>query len=1093
MNNHQVIYEWGHEMKTRIPLWLLSFVVLGVVLAIPAGSAAAVDEWNARGPTAGYVQTLARDPENPQVVYGGLSNSSAYKSTDAGESWSPLSGLPATVSVIIFDPADHASIYAGGTNGLYNSRDAGATWIPVGTELSSEQIYSFVIPLSAHQNMLAGTRNGVFRSTDSGQTWEAANTGMGVNVVEALAAASSTPDIVYAGILNHGIYKTLDGGANWTEASNGLSGSAVYCIEIDPTDSNRLYAGTWNGGVFVSTNGGADWAAAGTALGGAYVPALAIDPAPPHAIYAGTEGGVWVSGDGGATWLERTVEQPFDIVKAINLGQSGVVDRLIGTNGAGVFRSADGGAHWTASNAGLVGSRILSLAVPTAHSATVYAGLSGAGIYRSDNRGLSWARASSGLGHGYISALVADPYAPDTVFAGTPRGLYRTVNGGHTWIEANGGVLSTSRVNALCIGGPDPGIILAGTDNGVFQSTDGASSWSAASSGLTDLRVWEIVLSSSDPTRAYAGTNEGGVFRSDDGGLSWSPASTGLDSGRIWSLAVDPLQPDTAYAGIGGNIFKTTDGGQGWAEADSGLPSRGVYSLVFDPANPSLLYAGSTAVFRTDDAGGSWSAVGSWGSSPGVEALAFDPIDGRTVYAGSSGAGVQVLTLPGRPLWVPVVTHAPGLHNSTWRSDVWVLNPGEDHTTVTLRFHGVAGAIEDSFALAANSQTAFTDIVDLLGGNGSGALEIVSDTVVFAASRTYNLSGGGTFGQSYPATEINQALLLGESALLPQLAEEPGFRTNIGLVNIGGTAATAGLELYDGLGSQLAKLEITLQPGEWRLEVRPYWEEAGVIDIQNGWAWVKVQDGDGIVALASVIDNMSGDPTSISMAWPPASGGGVNWVPVVTHVQGLHQSQWRSDVAVLNTDDQTAPVTLRYHGSEGPLTLQENIGPGVQEVLGDIVDSFGVSGSGALEVTSTRPIVISSRTYNQSSGGTFGQSHPGVSPEAALRLSETGYLLGLTENDDFRTNIGFTNLSSSEATVRVELLTGAGDKVADYSVELAAGAWHLEVRPFFAVAGLTDLDHAFARVTLESGEVIVALASVVDNQTNDPTTVALVR
>ncbi|RLE28228.1 MAG: hypothetical protein DRJ65_00385 [Acidobacteria bacterium] len=1081
-------------MKVRISLWLLSFVMIVVIFPLPSGSATAVDEWNATGPGGGAISTLVRDPDNPQVVYGGTSGGSTFKSTDDGVSWSRLSGLPATVRVIIFDPADHASIYAGAANGLYSSHDGGATWTAVGSELSSEQVYSLVIPLSAQQNMLAGTRNGVFRSTDGGETWVPANTGLDGTIILALAADPSAPEVVFAGTLYHGIYKTTDGGANWTETANGLSGSAVYCIAIDGSNPNRLYAGTWNGGVFVSTNGGADWAAAGTELGGAYVPALAIDPASPHAVYAGTEGGVWISADGGAAWLEQTVDQPFDVVSAITLGQSGGVGMLIGTNGAGVFRSADGGAHWGDSNAGLIASRILSLAVPKGHSDTVYAGcLGGGGIYRSDNRGLTWARASSGLGNGTVRALAADPYSQDTVYAGTLRGIYRTGNGGISWMEASGGLFPYSTVNSISVGGPDPGIILAGTNDGVFRSTDRASSWSPSSSGLSDLRIEEVAISSSDPTRAYAGTNDDGVFRSDDGGLSWIAASSGLDAGRIRSLAVDPLDPDTAFAGMVARVFKTTDGGQTWAEADSGLPSRSIDSLVFDPANPSFFYAGSTAVFRTDDGGADWSAVGSWGSSPWVEALALDPIDGRTVYAGSYGAGVQVLTLPGRPLWVPVVTHAPGLNGSSWRSDVWVLNPGDENTTVLLRFHGSGGSIEDSYVLPGNSQAAFTDVVDLLGGNGSGALEVISDATVFAASRTYNISGGGTFGQSYPATEINQALLLGESAVLPHLAEEEDFRTNIGLVNIGGTPATAALELFDGLGTLLAKLEIPLQPGEWRLEVRPYLEEAGVTDLHSGWARVSVQDGDGIVALGSVIDNISGDPTSVIMAEPPASSGGAGWIPEVTHVPGLHQSQWRSDVALLNTGEQTSTVTLRYHGNGGTLSMQENIGAGTQEVLGDIVDSFGVSGSGALEVTSTQAVVISSRTYNLSPEGTFGQSHTGVHSGVALATEESGYLLGLAENSDFRTNIGFTNLSTGEATVGIELFTGAGEKVAEYSVELAAGEWRLEIRPYAALAGLTDLDQGFARVTLESGKVIVALASVVDNRTNDPTTVALVR
>jgi photosystem II stability/assembly factor-like uncharacterized protein len=426
------------------------------------------------------------------------------------------------------------------------------------------------------------------------------------------------------------------------------------------------------------------------------VPALAIDPAPPHALFAGTEGGVWVCADGGATWVERVVDQPFDIVSAIAPGQSGEVGMLIGTKGAGIYQSADGGAHWTASNAGLVASQILSLAVPKTHPATVYAGLLGAGIYRSDNRGLSWTRASS---------------------------------------------------------------------------------------GLTDLRIWEIVLSSSDPTRAYAGTNDGGVFRSDDGGLSWSPASSGLGFGRIWSLAVDPLNPDTAFAGMSGNVFKTTDGGQGWAEADSGLPSRAFFSLVFDPANPAVLYAGGDGVFRTDDGGAAWSAVGIWGTSIQVEALALDPIDGRTVYAGSYGAGVRMLTLPGRPLWIPVVTHAPGLNSSTWRSDVWVLNPGDDDTTVTLRFYGTTGPIEGAYPLAANSQAAFADVVGLLGG----------------------------------------------------------------------------------AGGKVAGYSIVLAAGEWRLEVRPFAAAAGLTNLHQAFARVTLESGKAIVALASVVDNRTNDPTTVAL------------------------------------------------------------------------------------------------------------------------------------------------------------------------------------------------------------------------------------
>lgn len=452
-----------------------------------------------------------------------------------------------------------------------------------------------------------------------------------------------------------------------------------------------------------------------------------------------------------------------------------------------------------------------------------------------------------------------------------------------------------------------------------------------------------------------------------------------------------------------------------------------------------------------------------------------------------------MVTLPGRALWIPVVTRTPGLHGSTWRSDVWVLNPSDDPTTVDLRFNGATAPAEGSFEIEAHSQRVFSDVVDLLGGRDSGALEITSGTMVHATSRTYNLSGGGTFGQSYPASGIRQALFQGGSAVLPQLAEDFDFRANIGVVNIGEQMATVDLDLFDDLGTPLTTVEIPLEPGEWHLKVRPYWEEAGLDDLAHGWAKVTVQSGGGIVALGSVIDNTSGDPTSIGMVRPTASSHRNLWVPEVTHAPGLHQSQWRSDAALLNAGDETASATLRFFGEGGPMTQRENVAPGVLRVLDDVVDAFGASGSGVLEISSTQPLAVSSRTYNVSTEGTFGQSYSGVNADGALHEGESGFLLGLAENSDFRTNIGFANFGGNQAFVRLQLMTGSGEIVASYSFTLESGTWYLEVRPFKTEAGLTDLDHGYARVTLDSGEAVVVLASVVDNRTNDPTTVALVR
>ena len=85
------------------------------------------------------------------------------------------------------------------------------------------------------------------------------------------------------------------------------------------------------------------------------------------------------------------------------------------------------------------------------------------------------------------------------------------------------------------------------------------------------------------------------------------------------------------------------------------------------------------------------------------------------------------------------------------------------------------------------------------------------------------------------------------------------------------------------------------------------------------------------------------------------------------------------------------------------------------------------------------------------------------------------------------------NVGSGAATVLVELYDGAGTKLTDYTVSLAAGQWAQETQPFKNKAGQTAMDRGYAKITVQSGSGVFGFASVVDNLTNDPTTVTMQR
>jgi hypothetical protein len=261
----------------------------------------------------------------------------------------------------------------------------------------------------------------------------------------------------------------------------------------------------------------------------------------------------------------------------------------------------------------------------------------------------------------------------------------------------------------------------------------------------------------------------------------------------------------------------------------------------------------------------------------------------------------------------------------------------------------------------------------------------------------------------------------------------------------------------------------------------------------QGWSASLSWDG------GTVIVGGPGDGSNVGAAWVFSAPAFSVWVPVASHNPGKNGSQWRSDLGLLNTGTATANVDLKFFGSS-VVSSSTFVPAGAQSILTDVVGQLNGVNSGALEVLSDQPIRITARTYNQASStagcypnGTQGQDYPALATGDGLAPSQSAYLAGLTENASYRCNIGLVNTGTGSATVLVELYNGAGTRLASYSVSLTAGQWAQETQPFLSKAGQTAMDRGYARVTVQTGSGVFAFASVIDNLTNDPTTVAMQR
>lgn len=233
-----------------------------------------------------------------------------------------------------------------------------------------------------------------------------------------------------------------------------------------------------------------------------------------------------------------------------------------------------------------------------------------------------------------------------------------------------------------------------------------------------------------------------------------------------------------------------------------------------------------------------------------------------------------------------------------------------------------------------------------------------------------------------------------------------------------------------------------------------------------------------------------------------AGSGRSAWIQVASRVSGLQGSEWRTDLGLRNVGSVQATVQVRFYpaGGGGPISQTTLVAAGAQSVLEDVVGQLGASGSGAVEVLSDQPVVVSSRTYNVISGdavctpgGTFGQFYPAHVLADGLAAGESAWLTHLAESARFRSNLTLTNMSAGTASVGVELFDGAGRGLADFVVELGPAAYHQETRVFRNRAGQTAMQRGSAQVTVTTGSGVIVSASMIDNTTNDPTTIPMVR
>jgi photosystem II stability/assembly factor-like uncharacterized protein len=505
---------------------------------------------------------LAFDPKNPNTILASMwqtrrppwnvyppSNgpgSGLYRSTDAGDTWAPMTGngFPSAVLGhigIAFAPSDPGRLYAivdAKEGGLYTSGDGGTTW----KRTSADK-----------------------RIWDRG--WYFGK----------LAVDPKDPDTVY--VSNTALYKSTDGGKIFVPIKGAPGGDDYHHLWIDPSEPRRMIVASDQGAV-VSVDGARTWSSwynqptaqlyhvstddrfpywiygAQQDSGAVATPSrtdyrgitlrdwrpiaaggesgmIAPDPSTPDIVFGGTVG----------RFDQRTLQdQNVDPTLAdpgeyrgewtLPLVFSPRDPKALYFSNQFLFKTTDGGRHWekvspdltredpgvppnldavSAKNTAVKGPPrgvIYAIAPSPVRDAWLWCGTDDGLIWLTRDDGKNWENVTPRelTLWSKIGILEASHFDAGTAYAAVDRHrlddiaphIYRTRDSGKTWTAIVQGMSAGSYVNAVREDPERKGLLYAGTETGVFVSFDDGDRWQPLQANLPNCSIRDISIRRGD-------------------------------------------------------------------------------------------------------------------------------------------------------------------------------------------------------------------------------------------------------------------------------------------------------------------------------------------------------------------------------------------------------------------------------------------------------------------------------------------------------------------------------------------------------------------------------------------------------------------
>jgi photosystem II stability/assembly factor-like uncharacterized protein len=274
-------------------------------------------------------------PAHDASMSGGL-----FRTRDAGATWLPLNpgSFVSGALALAVSPVDPHHLLLATDTGVSRSRNGGRDWVAEAPDSLAGPAFAVTFDADG-QRALVSVGSSIFHG--DGGRWRRLRAPVGSTPARVLVAGSVRGRVYLAG--RSGLYRSDDWGQSWVDVGGVLQAKSASVVVVSRAHPDEVYA-VVAGRCWASTDAGRHWQLRVDGLPRAGIEALALDPSDANLLWSMVADQVFGSDDQGRRW--RPVGEPLP-ERPIVTRALAVMDGVIVTaTHRGVYRSIDGGGHW---------------------------------------------------------------------------------------------------------------------------------------------------------------------------------------------------------------------------------------------------------------------------------------------------------------------------------------------------------------------------------------------------------------------------------------------------------------------------------------------------------------------------------------------------------------------------------------------------------------------------------------------------------------------------------------------------------------------------------------------------------------------------